>query len=107
MHAVVDESRVPAHRYATAGGAEVGFGGDGILMLAKIVPHVRECLDQRDAEIGGMALLPLRHRHRHPIEHQLTEARVVLGEVVDLRNRALRLATCWRRLAIEIGRREL
>ena len=85
VHGVVDEPRVPAHRDAAPRGAEIGLGGDGVLGVGKPVADVGQHLDQGDAQVGSVALAPLRQRLGHPVEHQPAEAAVVLGEVADLR----------------------
>ena len=50
-----------------------------------------------------MAFTPLRHDHGKPIEDELAEARVILGQIVDLGLRSGRWRTRGRRFAIEIG----
>ena len=85
VHAVVDQPRMPAHRDASARGAQVGFGGDRVLVVAEVIGGVRQRLHQRDAEVRHVTLLPRRHVQREAVEEQLAEAGVVLGEVVDLR----------------------
>ena len=82
---------MPAHRGPPPRGAEVGLGGDRVLVVAEVVADVGEQLDERDAEVGGAALAPVRHRHGEAVEDQPAEAGVVLGEVVEVRRRQLRL----------------
>ncbi len=84
VHLVVDQARVAAYRDALAGRLEVGLGGDGVLVVAEVIADVGEDLDEGDAEVGGVALLPVRHDERQAVQDQGAEAGVVLGEVVDL-----------------------
>ena len=56
VHRVVEQPRVAAHRHAPARGAEIGLGRDGVLLVAEVVAGIGEQLDERDAEIGRVAL---------------------------------------------------
>ena len=85
VHAVIDQPRMPAHRDALARGAQVGLGGDRVLVVAELVGGVRQRLHQCDAEVRHVALLPCRHAQREAVEEQLAEAGIVLRQVVDLR----------------------
>jgi len=85
VHEIVEEARMPAHRDALARGAEVGLGGDRVLVVAEVIAEVCEQLHDDDAEIGGAALLPIGHDLREPIEQDLAKAAVVLGEVIERR----------------------
>ena len=38
-----------------------------------MIADVRQHLDERDADVGNVALLPLGHDERQPIEHELAE----------------------------------
>jgi hypothetical protein len=61
-------------------------------------------LHQRHAEVGGIALGPVRHGRGHPVEHQLAETGPVAGQVVGGRSRSARRGD-WRRFgAVESGR---
>ena len=62
--AVVDEMRVPAQRDAAARGAEIGFGADGVLLIAEVVGGVSESLDHGDAKIGRVRFRPAWARER-------------------------------------------
>ena len=84
VHPVVEQARVPPHRDAPARRAEVGLRRHRVLVVAELVADVREQLDERDLEVGRVALVPVGRDHGHPVEHQPPEARVVLGQVVDL-----------------------
>ena len=89
VHGVVDQPGVAADRDAAARGAEVGLGGDRVLLVAQVVADVGQQLDQRDARgRPGCARASRGIEQRQPVEHQPAEARVVLGEVVDLRRSA-------------------
>ena len=74
-----------AHRRPAPRGAEVRLGGDGVLVVAEVVAGVGEQLDEATSEVRRVALAPVRHDDGEAVEHQAPEARVVLGEVVDLR----------------------
>src|SRR6266852_703688 len=50
-----------------------------------------------------MRLLPVRHDQRQPIQDQLAEAGIILGEIIDLGLIALRRRADLLRLAIKIG----
>src|SRR5206468_148985 len=95
---------VAAHRNALTGGPQVSLGGDSVLVVAEIVADVRQHLDQHDADIGDVRLLPVRHSQREAIENQLAKAAVVFSEIVDLRVRARWRRALGRLLAIEVGR---
>ncbi len=80
---VVHQTGVPADRDPASRGAEVGLGGDRVLVVGELVTEVGEQLDQRDPEVGRVALFPLRRLRRHAVEHQPPEALEVAGEVAD------------------------
>ena len=61
VHEVVDQPGVPPRRVRSARGAEVRLGGDRVLPVAQLVADVGEQLDQRDAEVGRVALPPVGH----------------------------------------------
>ena len=75
-----------AYRYPLPCGAEIGFGSDGILVIAQVVGGISKQLDQRDADIGYMPLLPIRHRKREPVVNELTKTCVILRKIVNVRN---------------------
>ena len=72
-------------RDALARRVQVRLVGDGVLEVAQVVALVGEQLEQRDAEVGRVALDPGRVALRDQVEQQLPEARVVLGQVVERR----------------------
>ncbi len=91
VHPVVDQPRVLLRRDPLAGGVEVGLVGHRVLEVAEVVALVGQQLEERDAEVGRVALEPGRVQLRDQVEQQPAEARVVLGQVVDERlDRALR-----------------
>ena len=47
VHGVIQQAGVAAHRGALAGGAQVGLGGDGVLVVAEFIAHVGQQFDQR------------------------------------------------------------
>src|SRR5712691_3965818 len=63
---------------------QVGFGRNGVLVVAKIITDIRQYLYQRDANIWDVALLPIRHDEGQPIQDKLTKAGIVLREIIDL-----------------------
>ena len=85
VHPVVDQQGVPADRGPAAGGLEELLVRHGVLVVAQLVAHVREQLQERDAEVRLVALGPLGDTGGHEVQKRLAEARVVLGEVVDQR----------------------
>ena len=56
MHGIIDQARVAAQGDAAAGSGQVCFGGDGILLVAQIVAHVRQKFDQCHAQVGRVSL---------------------------------------------------
>ncbi|RIH81688.1 hypothetical protein Mrose_03550 [Calidithermus roseus] len=83
VHGVVQQPGVPPQRDALPRGAQVGFGGHGVLVVAQVVAHVGQQLHQCHLQVGGRALLPAGHEQGQPIEHQAAEAGVVLGQVIQ------------------------
>ena len=55
-------------------------------------------------QVGGVALAPVGRHEAHAVEHQATEARVVLGQVVERGRRQQRRADRTLVPAIEVGR---
>ena len=101
---VVHQPGVAAHRDALPSGAQIGLGGDGVLVVAEMVAGVGEHLDDGDAQVRHVALPPLGHHQGQAVQHQLPEAGVVLGEIVDLRLvPRLRRAHPFR-LAVQVAR---
>ena len=104
MHAVIDEQRMAAHGDAQPRRVEIGFGRDRILVIAQMICGIRQQFHQRDAEIRHMPLTPLGQGEGETVEDELAEARVILGEIIDLRRR-LRLARAiGSGLAIQVAR---
>ena len=83
VHRVVDQPDMPAHRDPLPRRVQVGLGGHRVLLVAELVAGVGEQLHQGHSQIGDVALGPLRREQGEPVEQQLTEAGVVLGEVVQ------------------------
>jgi hypothetical protein len=81
---VVHEPRVAADRDTASSGVEIGFGRDGVLVVTEKISHVREQLDDGDADVRYVPLTPLWHQQRQPVQGELPEAGVVLREVADL-----------------------
>src|SRR4030095_918198 len=92
-----------SHGSTPTSGIEIGFGGNRILLIAQMVSAIRQGFHERHAQVGGVALAPLRQDSRHAIKHQTPEAVIVLCQIVDVRRWLdFRWATtCWQ--AIEIG----
>ena len=80
---VVEEPRVAAQRRPMPRGPQIRLVRDGVLKVAELVGRVRQKLDDGDADVRLAPFRPLGKRLREPIQHQLLEARVVLGEVID------------------------
>ncbi len=87
VHEVVEQARVAARRDAPARRAQVGLGGDRVLVVAQVVRGVGQDVQQDHAQVGRVPLAPGGHQDREPVEHQPPEAVEVLGEVVDARGR--------------------
>ncbi len=103
VHAVVEQAGVAAQRDALAGGAEVGLGGNRVLVVAQLVTQVGHRLHQGYLHVGRVALLPVRHDRGQPVEHQAAEAAVVLGQVVDQRGGQVLGRALVDRRAVEIA----
>ena len=103
VHPVIDEPRVPPDGDPPPGRRQVGLGGHGVLVITQVVSDVGQHLHQRDPQVGGVPLGPARHDHRQAIEDDLAEARVVLGEVVDLGLVGNRRWARGLRGAVEVG----
>src|SRR6516162_11395529 len=93
-----------AYRDSLARGSQIGFGSDGVLIVAEIVGHISQNLDQGHTDVGLVSLLPGGYSERHAVQDQLPEALVILGEVVDtwLSRRGTRTDSLCK--AIEAGR---
>jgi hypothetical protein len=81
---VVDEPRMPSHRDAVVRGGQIRFVRDRVLTVREVVGRVGEQLHQGDAGIGGRSLAPSRREQTQTIEHQSSEARIVLRQVIDV-----------------------
>ncbi len=101
---VVDQPGVAAHRHPLARRAEVGLGGGGVLVVAELIPHVGQQLDQRHPHVRRVALPPGRRDGAQAVEHQPPEAPVVLGEIIDRGLIRHRRGARRVRLAVEVGR---
>ncbi len=62
----------------------------GILVIAQIVTDVGQYLDESDANVRHMRLLPVRDGQSKPVKNKLAETLVIFGELVDLRPNASR-----------------
>ena len=87
VHEVVEEPGVASDRDAPTAGPEVRLGRDRVLEVAELVTDVRQQLDEGDLLVRRVALPPAGHDEGEAVEQEPAEARVVLGEVVDLRAR--------------------
>jgi hypothetical protein len=103
VHEVVHEPRVPAGGDSPPSGAEVSLRRHGVLLVAEVIADIREQLDQRDLQISGVALFPLRHQNREPVEHQPPETGIVLGQVIYLGFGQGLDGTFPLRLTVELG----
>ncbi len=83
VHGVVDEAGVAADGDAAAGGAQIGLRRDGVLLVAQLVADVGEQLDQGGADVGRVALVPVRLEEGEAVEEHPAERPVVLGQPVD------------------------
>jgi hypothetical protein len=95
---------MPADRRAAPRSPEVGLRRDGVLVVRELVAGVRDQLHEHEPEVDRVPLRPLRHRLAQAVEHQPAEARVVLGEVVELRRRAELVGTFALDAAVELAR---
>src|SRR5438034_2110036 len=84
MHEVIHESCMASDRDTSMSRSQVSLCSDGILLVAQVVADVGQQFYQNDTKVSRVALFPLRQQYRHAIEHQLAQARVVLGQVIDL-----------------------
>ena len=87
VHGVVEQAGMPAQGNAQPGGAEIGFGGDGILLPGYLVADMGQHLDQHDGLVRRAALGPPRHQRGEPVQHEAAEAVIILGEIVNRRVR--------------------
>jgi hypothetical protein len=76
---VVDQQRVAAQGDAAARGFAVGFGGDGVLLVAEIVAHVGDEFGQDDALIGFGGGSPVGQKPVEAVKEDGAEGAVVLG----------------------------
>src|SRR4029453_10514306 len=84
---IVDEPGVTPNAGPPPCRVDVCLGRYRILVVTEVIAYVGEHLDERDTQIGRIALAPIRHGDGQSIEHQLSKARVIPGEVVDVRRR--------------------
>src|ERR1017187_2625905 len=101
---IVHQPHQAPHRDALAGGFQIGLGGNRVLVVTEVVAGVGEPLNQRDAEIGGVGFLPVRHEDGEAVQNELPETAVVFREVIDLGLRHHRRWTGTGWGAIQIGR---
>ena len=104
VHAVVDQQRMTTQRPPQARRCEIGLGGDRVLLVAQVIADIRDQLRERHAQIRGAALAPAGDELRETVEDHASEARVVLGEVVDDRCGRRLLRAHDYRLAVELAR---
>ncbi|MEQ1835243.1 MAG: hypothetical protein ABL862_02155 [Candidatus Nitrotoga sp.] len=102
MHPVIHQPRMAAQRDALARGSKISFGGDGVLLIGKLIAHIGQHFYQGYADIGGVAAEPIRYQHAHAVQHQATEAGVILGKIIEARIRRRRRRTRGNAGAIEI-----
>ena len=76
---VIDQPGMPPHRDPLPGCAEVGFGGDGVLLIAEMVADIGKQLDQHHADIGDVPFPPVGHCDRQAVEEQPPQPTVVAG----------------------------
>ena len=101
---IIYQPRVTTDGDTAARRPQIRLGRDCVLLVAQMISGISEEFYERDTEIGGIALTPLRHQHRHAIEHQPAEAGVIFRQIIDLRLRREfgRADSFW--FAIEIAR---
>ena len=104
MEVVVHEAAVPPHGDALPGRAEVGFRSDRVLVIAELVPGIGNGFDQRHLHIGRVSFGPIWHQGRQAVEHELAEAGVILGQVIDIRGRHVLGWADVFNLAVEVAR---
>src|SRR5438128_672527 len=85
VHLVVDQPHQSAHGQPMTRGPQVHLICDRALVIADLIAHIGEDLDQSHTEIGFMSLCPGRLKRGNEVEKRAPEARVVLCEVVDIR----------------------
>ena len=103
VHPVVDELRVAPGRDARAQRVEVRLVRDRVLVVGEPVALVGQELEQRDREVGRVALDPVWVQPRQQVDQEPPEARVVLRHVVEERLDAL-LRRARQRAAVDVGR---
>ena len=59
---VVNQAGVSPDRRTKSGGTQIGFGGDRVLAVAEVVADVGQRLDERNANVRRMPLLPARRQ---------------------------------------------
>ena len=101
---VVHQPHQAPHGNALARGFQIGLGGHRVLIVTEVVAGVGEHLNQRDADIGGVGFLPVRHEYGEAVQNELPEAAIVLRQVIDLGLRHHCRPTRARWGAIQIGR---
>ena len=87
VHPVVDQPGVTPGRDPMPNRLEIRLVGDRVLEIREAVALVREQFEERDPEIGRVALDPARVQLRKQIEQHPPEAGVVLRHVVEERLR--------------------
>src|SRR5438093_934221 len=80
---VIDQQRVAAQKDAAARGFDVGFGGDGVLLVTEIIADVGYELGEDDSLIGFGGCSPVRQKLVEAVEQDSAQRAVVLGEIVD------------------------
>ena len=91
-------------RDATAAGRQIGFGIDGVEPIVQHVADIGKNLDQRDAEIRGTALAPMRRGGAQAVEHHAAQRLEIAREIVDTRPRLRNGGSRKHCLAVDVGR---
>ena len=84
MHSVVNQPGQAADGDAFPRRAEIRLGGNGVLAVAEVVGNVGKEFDEHYSEVGSVPFVPPGVDDGDPVQQQLTEALVVLGQVVDV-----------------------
>ena len=89
---------------AASCGFDIGFGGDGVLLIAEIVADVGDEFGEDDSLVGFGGGSPVRQELVETIKKDSTERAVVFREIVDRRwGGEIGRAVGGLRRAVEVG----
>ncbi len=81
---IVHQAGVSPDGQAATGRSEIGLRGHGVLLVTQVIRDIGQELDERNAEVSRRPLRPRRDKKRETIQHNPPEARIVLGQIVDI-----------------------